>query len=134
MNYTVYSKLNGKILRTGYCAPNDLLLQKQENEEVVEGYFSDAQYYWDNGFKMLPEKPGDFYNFDYESKSWVLDVLLISNTNKAKRNELLKLSDWTQLNDVSLSQLEKENWAIYRKKLRDMTEEDFLNNNFPIKT
>lgn len=34
------------------------------------------------------------------------------------RNALLAESDWTQLADTSAN---KEAWAIYRKKLRDIT-------------
>ena len=37
------------------------------------------------------------------------------------RDELLKQSDWTALNDVSLSEKEKTEWKTYRQKLRDLT-------------
>lgn len=37
---------------------------------------------------------------------------------KAKRNELLEKSDWTQLPDVPV---DKKAWASYRQKLRDIT-------------
>ena len=37
------------------------------------------------------------------------------------RNSLLLESDWTQLADVPLTSEQKNNWAIYRQELRDIT-------------
>ena len=37
-----------------------------------------------------------------------------------KRNELLKQSDWTQVNDSPLSDSKKQEWATYRQSLRDL--------------
>lgn len=38
------------------------------------------------------------------------------------RNALLFQSDWTRLDDVQLTELERENWRIYRQQLRDLPE------------
>ena len=42
-----------------------------------------------------------------------------------KRNELLKNSDWTQLQDVqnSFDETTKNKWVVYRQALRDIIEE-----------
>ena len=37
-----------------------------------------------------------------------------------KRNELLRQSDWTQVNDCPLSDSKKQEWATYRQSLRDL--------------
>ena len=37
-----------------------------------------------------------------------------------KRNELLRQSDWTQVNDSPLSDSKKQEWATYRQSLRDL--------------
>lgn len=37
-----------------------------------------------------------------------------------KRNELLKESDWTQVNDAPLADSKKQEWATYRQELRDL--------------
>ena len=37
-----------------------------------------------------------------------------------KRNELLKESDWTQVNDCPLSDSKKQEWLTYRQELRDL--------------
>jgi hypothetical protein len=37
------------------------------------------------------------------------------------RDVLLRESDWTALDDVSLSEQKKSEWKVYRQKLRDLT-------------
>ena len=39
---------------------------------------------------------------------------------RVERNRLLKLSDWTQMPDNQLSDSKKEEWRVYRQKLRDL--------------
>ena len=41
--------------------------------------------------------------------------------NRAKRNQLLADSDWTQANDSPLTDEFKTAWATYRTALRDLT-------------
>lgn len=36
------------------------------------------------------------------------------------RDDLLAMSDWTQLPDVALSDEKKAEWAVYRQQLRDL--------------
>ena len=131
MNFTVYKKSTGQILRTGSCPPDQFDIQAQGNE-IVEGTYPNNIYYWENGFIEMPPKPDGFYYFDYTTKTWVLNQDQTIGTNKSKRNSLLISSDWTQLPDVDLTQAEKTRWATYRQALRDMTEQDFLDGNFPI--
>jgi len=48
------------------------------------------------------------------------------------RNELLKESDWTQLNDIS--QTIKDLWSTYRQELRDITnQQNPFNIEWPVK-
>lgn len=131
MNFTRYNKSTGQILGTGSCPPNQFDIQAQ-GFSVIEGTYPDNLYYWDKGFKEIPPKPEGFYSFDYSTKKWVLNEIQTIAFNKSKRNELLISSDWTQLPDVDLTQTEKDRWKAYRQKLRDMTEQDFLDGNFPI--
>ena len=130
MKFTVYDKETGRIICCGSCPEGQFEFQSQ-GHEIVEGFYSDSEYYWDDGFKAKPEKPDGFYEFDYSSKSWVLNTANTINQNRNLRNRLLASSDWTQLSDVSLSQSTKDVRASYRQALRNMTEDDFLNENFP---
>lgn len=45
------------------------------------------------------------------------------NIVRIERNKRLAESDWTQVPDVALSAEKQEEWAIYRKQLRDITGE-----------
>jgi hypothetical protein len=38
------------------------------------------------------------------------------------RNVLLKESDWSQVSDNSLSEIQRESWRQYREELRDITD------------
>ena len=129
MNFTVYKKSTGQILRNGYCPDDQFSLQAQ-GDDIVEGLYPDDQFYWDDGFQPKPSKPDGFYDFDYTTKAWVLNQDQTIGTNKSKRNSLLISSDWTQLPDVALSAEVKTAWSVYRQQLRDMT--DFISGTFPI--
>ena len=53
------------------------------------------------------------------------DSLNTANEVRAKRNQLLVQSDWTQVADVPV---DKAAWATYRQELRDIT----IQQNFPL--
>lgn len=40
---------------------------------------------------------------------------------RSQRNEIISSSDWTQLQDVPLSNEDKDAWVTYRQALRDVT-------------
>ncbi|MBN2740057.1 MAG: phage tail assembly chaperone [Rhodobacteraceae bacterium] len=42
---------------------------------------------------------------------------------RAKRDAALAASDWTQIPDSPLTDVEKAAWAIYRQALRDLPED-----------
>jgi len=43
------------------------------------------------------------------------------STVRKQRNELLKSTDWTQVDDSPLTNIKKAEWALYRQALRDVT-------------
>ena len=49
--------------------------------------------------------------------AWSMDAIL-SSSIRARRNELLAESDWTQVADAPV---DKAAWATYRQALRDIT-------------
>ena len=79
-------------------------------------------YHVENGLLVeTPDSPGPTYNYDYSTFTWKDSRTAdkVWESVKLKRNELLKLSDWTQMPDVAIAT--KTNWAIYRQALRDIT-------------
>lgn len=124
--------IQGKILSTGVCQAETFNDQVSGTDRIFEGLYPDDKYYWDNEFIEFPPKPeGIGYEFNYETKQWELDKQIIIDRNRTRRNSLLQASDWTQNNDSPLTTEKKQEWAVYRQKLRDMTEQDFIDGNFP---
>ena len=101
IEYTTYNTTTGEILESGATnvALSDIPLQ--EGQSIIEGIYDVDNY------KII----------DGEAVEQVVDFLPII---RIQRNELLKESDWTQLNDCPLSDSKKQEWATYRQELRDL--------------
>jgi hypothetical protein len=71
----------------------------------------------------LPERPSQYHQFNYETGEWAdtRDTAFYEAEARAKRQQLLAASDWTQLPDVPLAT--KAAWATYRQALRNITEQ-----------
>lgn len=99
--YTTYNSTTGEILESG--ATNVALseIPLQEGQSIIEGIYDVETY------KII----------DGEAVEQVVNFF---PTIRIKRNQLLKESDWTQLNDCPLSDAKKQEWATYRQELRDL--------------
>jgi len=118
MIYTIYSKLNGRIV--SIVQTNYIESQLQEDQLYLEGMVDDTRYYIDNGSPVeIPEKPSPYADFDYATKQWVVNAPMVVFNVLEKRKKLLAGTDWTQMPDVSLAT--KAAWATYRQALRDIT-------------
>ena len=131
IEFTVYDRVTGKVVSTGTC-PEDQFECQGRGYSLSLGSYPSDNYYWDNGFIEKPAKPEGDYFFDYDTKQWVQNLALTIGKNKAKRNQLLAQSDWTQGADSPLSAEVKAGWATYRQSLRDMTEKDYIDGDFPV--
>ena len=56
------------------------------------------------------------YLVSYEDDKILVDI-------RQRRNRLLSFCDWTQIADNGLTQEKREEWRLYRKALRDLTED-----------
>lgn len=118
MIYTVYSAINGQILRV--VQTDHIESQLQEGQLYIDGSFDDTRYYIDNGSPVeIPEKPSPYADFDYTTKQWVVNTSMVVFNVLEKRKKLLAGTDWTQMPDVTLAN--KAAWAAYRQELRDIT-------------
>jgi hypothetical protein len=79
-----------------------------EKLSTCEPYIEDNQVFT---VEVLPKTEDDL----------AADTLQLANDIRAKRNQLLVESDWTQIPDVPL---DKEAWGLYRQALRDVTLQD----------
>lgn len=60
--------------------------------------------------------PADYIVEELSTVQEALDTL------RSYRNNLLALCDWTQIDDVPLSEEQKNDWRVYRQSLRDFPE------------
>ncbi len=58
----------------------------------------------------------------FSAKLWSEEPEKVKESLRYRRNSLLAQSDWTQFNDSPLSESERTAWAVYRQKLRDLTD------------
>ena len=104
--FTIYQKSTGKIVKAMQCDKETLLINLNEDESYIDGFY----------------KPDDYKIVDGEPVQVVPDLLEeMKNRNLERRMSQLAGSDWTQLPDVTLSDSEKSNYAKYRQALRDIT-------------
>lgn len=96
LNATIYRKSDGKVLRTVTCAANTIDKQCVDGEAYIEGH-STATHIRDGVEYVEPSM----------------------NKLRYKRTMLLAASDWTQMPDAPLTEVQKVAWRVYRQELRD---------------
>lgn len=115
IDYFVVNEL-GCVVCTGQVPEAFIELQYCDGFQIGRaeiGDFIDG----DGNVQPLPISPSSTHVFDYQTKTYVLDVAKV----RAKRDSLLSQSDWTQLPDVPMET--KAAWKSYRQALRDITEQ-----------
>lgn len=135
MIVTIFRKSTGQILRIANIPVEMVSIQLTSLDEGwIEGQYPGNQFYIENLTAVaIPPQPSDHHEFDYTTKQWVDPRTAETEWPlvRAKRNQLLAQSDWTQLPDVPIST--KEAWAIYRQALRDVTlQPDPFNITWPV--
>jgi len=65
-----------------------------------------------------PNLPSDFHT--WENGRWNFQSEPFWKAMRNRRNSLLAASDWTQMGDAPLTEIEKEQWRTYRQSLRDV--------------
>lgn len=100
-DFTIYKTDTGEIISNGATNADitDILLE--DGQSIIEGIYEVDEHKIINGEAV--EQSVDFWS-----------------TIRLQRNELLRQSDWTQVNDCPLSDSKKQEWATYRQSLRDL--------------
>ena len=138
MNYSIYSKTTGQIVRCLLCTEDDLLLNYDTS---IESYLSQEidghKFYVDVSNQQIIEispKPNTWSNFDFVTKQWVADSNEASKQIIKKRDELLYKTDWTQIPNNPLTAEQQGAYATYRQQLRDIPQQSGypLNVVFPV--
>jgi len=134
MRSYVYNQ-SGFIVRTELSQNGAVESPLASGEIRVVGIADGLTQYVDVETKELvlyPFKPSPHHIFNYTTKQWNLDVEAAWRVVRQQRDQLLTLSDWTQLPDVPV--ILKLDWVVYRQALRDITlQSDPLAITWPIK-
>lgn len=119
--FTIYNQNTGEIKNSGVCF--DINIQIIPDGCAIAEIESNAstQYIKNNSVKNIPPKPNFECDFDFVTESWVPSYDKQSQDVKSQRNLLLNNSDWTQIPNNPLTDQQKQDWAVYRQELRDVT-------------
>lgn len=78
--------------------------------------------YWDGaGIVLKPPSPGVGWEFDYGSKTWILNSVEAWNAVKRRRDDLLTATDWRVTRFIETGYPVAPEWTAYRQALRDIT-------------
>ena len=117
---TIYNIETGLIDRTATVAEADIEANCNQGESWIEGVYSPDEYVVrDGSLVKLPQKPTHAVGLDLQRLVWVDDLYRLWVALRRQRDIELKSTDWTQLPDAPV---DKEAWAEYRQKLRDLPE------------
>jgi hypothetical protein len=123
MIYSIYNKTTGKILRIVQTDIIDRQLGK--DEDYIENSYDNTKYYINNNEVVeIPPKPSvPYVEFDYTTKSWVVNPIISRVEILFKRKQLLDSSDWTDTLSAKtrLDETLYNQWQTYRQQLRDIT-------------
>lgn len=95
-----------------------------DSEEIMY-YIDNLFYYKTQDNTKEGERLDDSFYFDITEKIWKQNLSVLAERIRSIRNDLLKQTDWTQLEDIDI--ILKNKWKTYRQDLRDIT----LQFNFP---
>lgn len=86
--------------------------------DQIPDYDSLTQYI----VRVTPVPPGQNY-VEYQIHNIIVPDEELAGHAKVKRNLALTQSDWTQLPDAQLTELQIQAWRSYRQELRDLPEQ-----------
>jgi hypothetical protein len=122
MIYTIYNPATGQIQATYTTLDNQVI-----PENAVAGSFSSKTHYVDQGQAVQkPTAPVSItkYYFDYETKTWQVDVEKSSQAVRTVRNDLLAAIDGVNYVWYSaLTPSQQQELVAYRQALLDITQQ-----------
>lgn len=90
------------------------------SSDVDQSYFLHTYYRKNDEWRVKPPRPGEYYYWDLNSESWVLNSTELYRLLRQQRDGLLFTCDWTQLPDAPITTEKKAEWTAYRQALRDI--------------
>lgn len=83
----------------------------------------DRVYVFAGKLAVMPDQPSPAHEWSYQHKAWVVtpgaNRILVAGLRR-HRDRLLADSDWTQVPDAPLTEVQVAAWREYRQALRDL--------------
>ena len=128
MNYTIYDPTSGQISHVLSTHDLDQAAINLVDTHYVEGLYSGDKYYIDQGqVCAIPDDPSEFlrpHTFNFNSKTWDLDLIKTQQHTRQHRNQLLSIVD--RVNPIwynSLTVEQQQALAVYRQHLLDVPQQ-----------
>jgi hypothetical protein len=131
--FAIINKYNGIVEGTIQPATDDMIEDEEvcpysadsiykEIEEPMWQSFSKETHWWDgNMWRVRPAPPSEHHkSWSSVTNRWSVDSESLWSYIRKQRNVFLTHSDWTQLPDAPLTQIEKDAWSEYRQSLRNI--------------
>lgn len=134
----VWYKDNGEILQVIEVeTPEALSMRVPEGVNILTGAVVNGptEDHWvvNGGVVRKPDRPTWRHEFDYTKGEWFISLDALWSIIKAKRDALLKDTDWTWLRAAETGTQVPQEWLDYRQALRDITKQDPENIVWPVK-
>ncbi len=111
MRYIIYDISSGDIYSVFTGLQSNLVLNVPEGHDYIDHPGGDLSFQRVIDGQLVPFP---------EDERRAIDTSETTIKLRARRNELLKSTDWTQLPDSPLSQQQKTDYQVYRQELRDL--------------
>jgi hypothetical protein len=130
MIYTLYNSVTGEIQGQFTSSNPNMINVNLKDKSYIEGKFDSSKFYIDlitlqpANKSVNPSTPWTQYNFDYNTKTWVLDTETSINLLRKYRNQLLDAVDRVNpIRYASLSQEQQTDLITYRQALLDIPQQ-----------
>lgn len=81
----------------------------------------DTHYWSGSAVLAMPTRPSAYHDFDYASKTWVMNNEKAWQSVRNLRDERLAATDWAALRAADQGAPVPPEWLAYRQALRDVT-------------
>ena len=127
MNYTIYNPATGQITELFSTPHDDVADYNLKNKTYILGQYHMDEYYIQDGQPIIkPAKPTNnlSYQFDYNTKTWQINLIQQEQIMRSLRNQLLSTID--RVNAVwytSLTTDQQQELVAYRQQLLDVPQQ-----------
>jgi hypothetical protein len=134
MKYTIFNPTTGEIISTVSSTSVEAVEAHLSDKSYIDDHYSSLTHYIDLETQTPVAKPQDpstdreIYRWDHASKTWVLDVDLITVNARIQRNNLLlEIDAVSPVRYASLTAEQQVQLQTYRQLLLDVPQQS----NFP---